>query len=338
MMSDPEGIVIASTGGIEDSRKEAELLTGVQELVADLTGLLTFEYIGLLNHLVVGFRRIIVPQAVLDEINETLTERFFGPKPTMNLWKEEDQYLHREITAESQKRGQDFLERIRSFVESSAEIVPASGMLDFEKTKFDELGNILGHDAIATVLVARERKLPLFSDDLGLRRLARNDWRVEGVWSQTILVSLRDRGVITKEDYCEAIRKLGLGNYYFVSINADDVMWVLDRSHMEPSYEVSRILSLLEGPDCSEDSAIRIIADVIRKVWLEPTILYNQKLWVLDLALSALTKGRMARGVIERLKAALRVRFALMPLPLPVIFRRIDFWSQQRIVEGNTIE
>jgi tetratricopeptide (TPR) repeat protein len=336
MMSSLDDIVIASTGAIEESRKEAELLASAQELVADLTGLLTFEYIGLLDRLVVGFRRIIVPQAVLDEINETLTERFFGPRPTMNLWKEGDQYLRRETTVEAQKEGQEFLERIRSFIESSAEIVPASAMLDFEKTKFEEVRELLGHDAIAAALVARERKLLLFSDDLGLRQLARNDWQVEGVWSQTILVALRDRGIIREEDYREAIRRLALGNYYFVSIKADDLMWVLGRNNMKPTYEVSRMLSLLEGPDCSEETAIRVVADLIRKLWLEP-ILYDQKLWGLDLALGALTKGRMVSGIIERLKAALRARFRLMPLALPVIFRSIDLWSQQRLVEGGMI-
>jgi hypothetical protein len=256
----------------------------------------------------------------------------------MTLWKEGDQYFRQETTAEALEEGQKFLKRIRSFIESSAEIASASAMLDFEKIKFDEVKNILGRDAIAAVLVARERKLLLFSDDLGLRSLARNDWQVEGVWSQTILVSLRDRGIISKDEYREAIRRLALGNYYFLSINADDLMWVLSRNDMKPSYEVSRMLSLLEGPDCSEDTAIRVVADVIRKVWLEPTVLYDQKLWVLDFALGTLTKGRMVRGVIERLKAALRARFRLMPLPLPIIFRSIDLWSQQRIVEGGTIE
>jgi hypothetical protein len=55
------------------------------------------------------------------------------------------------------------------------------------------------------------------------------------------------------------------------------------------------------------------------------------------LALGALTKGRMVSGIIERLKAALRARFRLMPLALPVIFRSIDLWSQQRLVEGGMI-
>src|SRR5207249_1645075 len=205
-----------------------------QELLADLTSLLTFKYIGLLDRLAVGFRRIIVPQAVLDEINETLTSQFVGPNPTMTLWKEGDQYFRQETTAEALEEGQKFLKRIRSFIESSAEIASASAMLDFEKIKFDEVKDILGRDAIAAVLVARERKLLLFSDDLGLRSLARNDWQVEGAWSQTILVSLRDRGIISKDEYREAIRRLALGNYYFLSINGDDLMWVLSRNDMKP--------------------------------------------------------------------------------------------------------
>lgn len=337
MVRSPDGIVIASSGAVEDARRETELLSSARDLVVDLTALLTFEYIGLLDRLTAGFQRVFVPQAVLDEINETLSADFFGPRPTMTVWKEGDQYVRQEITPEALEQGQKFLQGIRSFIESRAVVAPAAGLLDFARAKLEELQGILGREAIGAILVARERTLLLFSDDFGLRGVARNDWQVEGVWSQAVLVNLRDRGIVSDEEYREAIRRLALGNYYFVSINADDLMWMLIRNEMRPTYEVARILSLLEGPDCSEESAVRIIADLIRKVWLE-NILYNQKLWVLDLALGVLAKGRVASRVMERLKAELRTRFALMPLALPAIFRSIHLWGKQRLLQAGMLE
>lgn len=56
--------------------------------------------------------------------------------------------------------------------------------------------------------------------------------------------------------------------------------------------------------------------------------IYNQKVWILDLALKALTSGRLSTQSIANLKAALRERFALMSLNLQIIFENIDLWEQ----------
>lgn len=98
-----------------------------------------------------------------------------------------------------------------------------------------------------------------------------------------------------------------------------------------------RVFELLQGPDCSEESAITVVADLIRKVWLEAT-LFHQKLLVLDLALNTLTAGRIRASVIAKLKEALRTRFALMPLALPTVFQTIDLWQQQRMLNTGLLQ
>jgi len=337
MISRPDGIVMAATGTVEDIRRDAKHVGNAKELVFDLTALLTLAYLGLLERVAAAMERVIVPQAVLDDLNEKLANDFVGPRPSMTVWKEGDRYLRHETTPEALERGRQFLRGIRSFIETHAELAPAEGVLEFDQTKIKELQQILGRSATAAILVARSRGTLLYSDDLGLRAVARNDWQVEGCWTQAILARLHESSAISEDEYHEAVVKLAIGNYHFVSINSGDLLWVLRRDDLKASHTVAHMLGLLGGPECSEETAVPIVADCIRAVWLE-NILFDEKLAILDLAMACLTKGRMVGGIVERLKAALRTRFALFPLAIPVIFRSIDLWASQRLLEGGRFQ
>jgi len=336
MISQSGGLVIASSGTPEDATKELYLLSRSKSLVLDLTALLTLGYLDLLDRLPRRFEHIFVAQSVVDEINDTFTRRFSGPKPAMTVWKEGDHYVRQEISPESLEQGRNFLNRIQTFVESASEVLPVTGALDLGRAKFEEFKELLGDGAIASILVAKEKKAPLYSDDLVLRVIARNDWQIEGVWSQSVLLKLRECGVLTDEDYYDAIKRLALANYRFVSIDAEGLKRILEQNGMRTTDEVTRIFKLLHGPDCGEESAIGVMTDLIRRVWLQ-SLLYHQKLWTLDLALEAVTTGRVGTEVIAKLKAALRTRFWLMPAALQTVSQGIDLWQQKKLFRSGLL-
>jgi tetratricopeptide (TPR) repeat protein len=322
--------IIASCGSVEETRREADLLSGTNRIVLDLTALLSVMYLDLDNQLKRRFKKIFIAQSVLDELNEALAKNYLLGRPSMTLGKEGDYYVSREITPESLKRGQEFLEKIREFVKSEAEIAAAESILKLGRERFEELKAVFGESSIASILVAKEQGIPLYSDDLRLRQRAWNDWKVGGVWSQTVLLSMQKQDLLTDDEYYDAIRKLVLANYYFVSIDAEGLLWILRRNHMSITREIEHIFQVLQGPDCDEESAVSVSADLIRSVWLEKT-LYKQKLLILDLVLKSLTTRRLGIQVIEKLKAALQSRFVLMPLALQTIFKSIDIWKQQNL-------
>ena len=307
-----DGVILGSTGVAEEQQQETALLRSATEIVLDLTSILTVAYLGLLEYVPRRFKTLLVPQSLMDEIDETMARKFFHPSPVLSVWKENETYFRQEITPEDYERGRQFLEGIRKFVQRQCTLTPTITALDLGKNQLEQMQDLLGKDAVAAILVAKETNLLLYSDDLGLRLVARNDWQVGGFWTQTLLLDLREKGLITVEQYGEAIQKLLLANYRFVSIDGAGLLWILRANNFSSTPAVTRIFESLHGPECSEDSAVLVLADLVKRIWLEP-LLYEQKLLLLELVLNTLTTGRDLERIIGRFKITLRGQFALIP-------------------------
>jgi hypothetical protein len=331
-----DGRIIVSPGSQDDWKSARATLSGGREAVLDVVALLTMGYLDLLDRLPKGFTRLFVPQAVLDELNSTLAGNVLGGRPVGTIGKVGDFYVHKEITPEQFERGKKFIEKLREFVENSTEVVPAATVLDLARDRAETLRKILPECAIASVLVAKERSALLYSDDLGLRQIAKNEWQIEGVWSQAILKDLLERAVITKEEYHQAVKNLVLANYFFVTITHEDILWSLGQNGMDISREISRMFDTLHGPDCDETSAVALTADLIREVWLA-NILDHQRQMILDLSLNALTTNRLSGRVIPRLKIALASKFVLIPIHHTAVLQTIHLWNQQNLVRKGLV-
>jgi len=294
-----EGVILASTGAAEEQQQETTLLLGAKEIVLDLTSILTLAYLGLLENVSRRFKTLVVPQALMDEIDDTMARNFFYPHPVLSVWKENETYFRTEITPEDYERGRKFLEGIRKFVQTQCTLTPTRTALDIGKNQLEQMQDLLGKDAIAAILVAKETNLLLYSDDLGLRLVARNDWQVSGFWTQTLLLDLREKGLLGVEQYREAVQKLLLANYRFVSIDGAGLLWILKANNFLSTPAVYRIFESLHGPECTEESAVLVLADLVKRIWLEP-LLYEQKLLLLELVLNTLTTGRNLERILNR--------------------------------------
>jgi tetratricopeptide (TPR) repeat protein len=324
------GRIIAFTGSPEDADQEIKLITTPDEIVVDISALLTLQYLDLNDMLTAKFKKIFAPQSVLDEITTTINRNYIGVKTSGALWKDEGAYFKHEANTETLEAGKLFLENLRSFLKAHATVVPVAEALEVGKQRYDNLKGLIGESSIAACLVARGRNLPLYADDQGLSSLAKTEWGVQSAWTQSMLRMFFQSGLIDRERYFDAIRKLALANYTFVSIDSDFVMWVLRRNRMSITPEVEKVLQLLVGPDCNEDSAVLLLSEVTRQIWLDG-VLFQQRFLILDAELQALATGRPTRQVLQKFRQALRVRFHLLPLDLEAILQSIDIWEKQRL-------
>lgn len=319
-----EGVrVFTSLGSGEEAAREYELVAGSDSIVVEMTALLTLRRLGLLDLLPRLFSRIVVAQATVDELNAWIIKHQGREKPSNIIWKEGDRFAYQEVTGEIYARRLQFLEGIRDFIKATAQVAPASAALDISPEQFQRLEEVLGEGAIASILVAQERGVPIYVDDLGLRQVAASDWQVEGVWTQTILQRMRRRGLISAAQYYEALRVLILTNYYFVSVDFPALWWMLRYYGKRPTPEVKRILKVLEGPDCDEESALMIGAELIRRLWLEVPE-EPEKFELIDDIIGAVARGRDAERMKSLLSTVLHSKFSHYRSPLPVIVARIE--------------
>jgi len=319
-----EGVrVFTSLGSGEEAAREYELVAHSDSIVIEMTALLTLRRLGLLELLPRLFSRIVVAQATVDELNEWIIKHQGREKPSNIIWKEGDRFAYQEVTEEMYARRLQFLEGIRDFIKASAEVAPAGAALDISPEQFQRLEEVLGKGAIASILVAQERGVPLYVDDLGLRQVAASDWRVEGVWTQTILQRMRRRGLISAVEYYEALRVMIITNYFFVSVDFAALWWMLGYYGKRSTPEVKRILSVLGGPDCDEESAQMIGAELVHRIWLEVPE-ESEKFKLIDDIVGSLARGRDIERVKSILAAAVHAKFSYYRRPLPLILARIE--------------
>jgi transcription elongation GreA/GreB family factor/predicted nucleic acid-binding protein len=321
-------LIYASTGHDIDDVRESEMMNHTDTIVLDLSALLTICHLNLLDALKKRFQRILVAQAVLDEVNEQFSKERLSGKQSNTIWKEGEHYAYQEITEEHRSRRQSFLELLRNFIETTAEVVPAMGALDIPKKEYEHLESLLGDGPIASILAANERNALLYADDLGLRQMAAQDWQVHGVWTQTVLESMRKRGILSLAEYYDALRKLIIAGYNFVRIDVRGLLWILRHNQMKASPEMKRVLTILSGPNCDEMSAIIVSAEFTYFMWLQVPI-YEEKIQLLEYILNAILTGRVSTYIIPMFKAALQAKFATFPKPLQAIFEQIDSVTSQ---------
>lgn len=325
MVSRIDGKIFASDGIAGEEDSQLNFLKSKPPLILDLTSLLTQNSLNHLERLKKCFPDLLVTQSVLDDINHALTEDFSETGPSMFLRKEGDHYVHRDVTSETLEARKNLLNGINEFIRNRTQIVPTPGILQLGLEKYKELKAVIGKSSLDSILTAKRHNGLLYSDELTLRQIAKNDWDLNGVWTQPVLKFMKDFNYLSVDDYYESLRKLILGNYSFVSLDVATMFFILKKYEWKPILEVSKIFESFYGPQCSEDSAVIVLSELLKKVWLE-TLSDTHKFIVLDLCLHALSTGRFGSLVIMKFKKALKFHFHLIFMDYQKISSQIDNW------------
>jgi hypothetical protein len=118
-------------------------------------------------------------------------------------------------------------------------------------------------------------------------------------------------------------------NYYFVFFDDSDVIWALEESGARPSQQVQTLFERLEGGQCDEDSAVKLVAEVLKKVWVGHPALRSSP-WIVHFAITRLLMGRRPGEVLHKLKSAIRTTFHLVPLHRDELLQGIELFLRQK--------
>ena len=133
---------------------------------------------------------------------------------------------------------------------------------------------------------------------------------------------------ISEDEYHQSVIRLVQRNYQFVSTNEQDYIWALRRDGMHVTSTFLRALRALEGPDCSEDSAILAVGALLREVWLQTGSRATRQL-VLDACVSALKHGRHPFVVLSKLEARMQRLLMVHPEALSEVVKSITLWKHE---------
>ena len=309
-------------GSLEESNRARELLCEADGIVLDTLALLTVYKLGLGPDLRRKFQRVVVPQHVIDELRRVHIQAVMGPMRAGWLGKDDEgRYTLTEISEEDWTKWQEFVGSVLEFAESF-ERIASYRLLDADD--IGKLVDVLTSAGTGAVYAGDEQsteRLVLISDDLGLRDVSRS-LGAGAVNTQAVLSELHRSDLITAKQYSSWIERLVLLNYGFVRIQAEDIVRRLEANGYVTTDGTRAMLRTLEGPDCTENSAVSVGAEVIEQ--LVGRVPREQIELILSFVLATLQRGRVTRPVLRRFKDEIGSRLRLDPLNRDQLLRTVN--------------
>ena len=313
------------SGSDQETKEAGELLRDADEIVLDMIALLTVHRLRLTEHLRTRFSRITIPQLVFDEIQNAVYQMRTDPAPSGHAGKDEEgRYMLSEMTEDVWKERQALARSVLELADTF-ERIPSYTMLDADdpQATIDAL-TPAGAGAVFAGEEQSKVRPVLISDDLPLSNVARSI-DLGAVNSQALLEELLRSDVITAEEYSSKIEELVLMNYWFVRIGPGDILHGLEANGFQTTPGIQAMLRTLWGPDCSEDAAAYVGAEVIANLAKGPLIQLQLDL-LLSSVLTAIRHGRHTNLVLLKFKTEVAARLALAPLQRARILEAVDLY------------
>ena len=311
-------------GTNEEVRIVGDILPQASGLVLDLTALLAVHELGIAEHLRSRFSRVVIPQQVIDEIQQVAFVTKINGPAFAYLGKEGDgRYTWAEMPKSYWIQRKEYLGAVLNLAESFEPVAayPLLGSSDFET-----LVEVLTPAGVGAVYAGDEQPtdgLVLVSDDLGLSGFARSIG-INTVNTQGVLWELSRSNVITSETYSSLIEKLLLLNYWFVHVSADDILRRFEASGFLTTPGIHAMLKTLEGPDCSDDAAVSVGARLI--IQLAGIAPHHQVDLLLSAVLATLRRGRETSSVLLKFRNVIAGGLNLAPFTRGRLLRTVDLY------------
>ncbi|WP_346293725.1 tetratricopeptide repeat protein [Sphaerothrix gracilis] len=335
-ISSPE-LGIFCCQGNQEERSHALSLLAIKplRLIIDIISLLTIHGLGAADAVVRAFGRLGIAQSTIDILRDVV-EDYKGMKSngTAFLGTEGGHFFLHEVTAEEIQRSREYFEKIIIWVKNNCEILPCTAALDMEQDERRELEKLLGNSSFDTLLIASEPGNLLYSDDWALRQVAKSRFKLDGAWTQAVLLRCQELTTLEQSEYSEIVVKLVRSNYRYTSIDDHALIAAAKQADWLPNEPFISLLRLLENTQRQDSLILNGQADRIALssvIGVAVNFLY--RLWEQDISvqrkhalgislLNSLMRGRHnLNSVLSALASGVsRKSFIILPYELEILF------------------
>ena len=144
--------------------------------------------------------------------------------------------------------------------------------------------------------------------------------------TQAILQELHRTNEISADTYSSYVEQLALLNYGFLRITAKDIIRRLEASSYVTTEGTRAMLRTLEGPDCSEDSAVSVGTDLIASIAGKAPP--EQTDVLVEVVIAMLRRGRNTGQVLLKFRDKIASDLALAPFSSDQILRTVDLYIE----------
>ena len=309
-------------GTTNEEKETSRTLAEAEGIVLELLGLLTVYQLQFAQDLRNRFSYIAVPQLVIDYLHSVYAKAVMDPPPTSWLGKGPNgEYTLCEMSEEYWLEWKKYVQTLFEFA-ISFDRIASHRALDVDDMEM--LEDVLTTGGMAAIYAGDESsnaKLILVSDDMVLSSLTRSK-NTAVANTQGLLKELRRTGVITDKVYSLRVEQLALLNYWFVQVLPGDIIRRLVANSYITTEGTHALFRTLEGPDCSDDSALSVGTSVVAA--LAECVPSHQMDLILSLVVSTLRHGRKARPILYKFRNELASRLTLAPFIRDQVLQAVD--------------
>jgi tetratricopeptide (TPR) repeat protein/calcineurin-like phosphoesterase family protein len=243
-----------STGFVDDLNPQHGSVESAEYVVLDITAVLSIALLEIEELLIKAFKRIIIPGAVLAEIEQAIQDETMAAKsqvPTNTPWGTQIEKRKNLLLRAKQLA-------LRLGLDPTPEILAEISA---------QICDLFGKSGAAASLLAQREKAALYSDDLALRLVLRNEHQVPGFCTAVLLTRLARLGYITPDQYAMFISKLLHHGYWFVPVSAGDLFKIFKADQGIVTENFRGIARGLSKP-CDLDVLIAVVVDFMQMLWL----------------------------------------------------------------------
>jgi tetratricopeptide (TPR) repeat protein len=208
-LAQTEGMSIKCSDGVHgNSIRAIESLRERPVIFVDLTAIATIRLLGLERVFTTQLFRFKATEGTCIELQNAFRDddRPSGQGGTMGFHEGQYFFLQHDLDAMAKHAAAN-----RAFLESfqaNVEIVAAPELAAVEPKTRELLVQYLGQYGAETAVVAAKPQSVIWTDDLPQAGLATATFGANRVWTQMVLLSLTEAGVLTQEEYSSAVAKL----------------------------------------------------------------------------------------------------------------------------------
>jgi predicted nucleic acid-binding protein len=255
-------------GSQEEQDSEATKARAAKEIVIDISALFTLKTLNMLDLLPKMFTKVYVATTVFESIKLELDELTAFKAPQGVLGYKDGRLVMADVSPETFETRKIFLADLLVFLKSEAVRLSGIEGTIWEDTAagktIEALGEAVGH----SIAVAKGRNLPLYSDDVGVRALAKNEHELSGFCTQAFLRAAVAKRQLEPTSYEDAVLSLFRHNYNFVSESAETVLRALHADEYDLTPLTRRLVSRISQTDINRPSSAAILGQVIGDIWI----------------------------------------------------------------------
>ncbi len=190
-----------------------------------------------------------------------------GKEQGFLAWRDE-QLVYQEYSPEQVQDAAEERQREADWVKSTARIVSSMPKQNFSpETK--NIVNMVGHTACDPAVAADGSDLLLVSEDMGYRIWGAAEFGIQTTWLQPVLITARDRNLLSADEYAEAINLLALSNHSYISLDPACLMYQARKNDFGLTREMARLLEKVGGPTADLLTNVGVLCSFTDALWTE---------------------------------------------------------------------